>query len=404
MVKIQRTFQGLEAELRSTGAGRFSGAGFLMFWLVFWVVGEAFALGILGWGAWSLFTGQPPGAGHAPLETGPALFTGLFLLCWTAFWTFGGIMAWRELLRRLFGSDRLIARGDSLEVVHGYGLFSSRQTLPRDRLLRFYPPSPAGSGLAVETLDGVVPLARLGTPAQLAETAVAFNAEFKLSGKPSLDGNLPAGWRELTSPEGHPIYVQDPATRQRLAIVLWVLFAPFFVSTTYLFQAMLGRGSLGALAAILAAFTALLGWGAWRLGARREEWVPGRGRITLDLRRRGHRESLFTGDLLEIREDRDSDGDLGFKLVAVQSEARQQASLQTARKHEHVIASCSGDATELLSFGCLLARRCAIPLADRTTPAAKAEDLAVLQEKLAATGRLGRWAARLLGKLAPRPH
>lgn len=399
---LQRTFQGLETELRSRGGGRFGSAAFLTLWLLFWVVGEAFALGILGRGAWALVTGQPPGAGHAPLEVAPALATGLFLIFWTAFWTLGGVLAGHEWLRLLFGRDRLIARSDGLEIVRSYGLFRSRQRIATSDLVRFYLPYPARSGLAVETERGVETLTRFGEPAELEEIARAFNAEFMLDTAPRATGTLPRGWRLLSAPEGHDILVTDPVNRRRLGIALWIIFAPLALVSTYLILAATSQPTLTAFAVIGSAFAALAGWGAWRVSTQRDEWVPSSRGIALNRRRHNRANRVFTGDALEVREDRDSDGDASFSLLAVQTISREQATLQHARKFERAIASCTGDPSEMLAFGRWLAHHTQLPLTDRTTAAAKAADFEQLRGKLAATGRFGQWAANVLGKVGPR--
>src|SRR5213075_958612 len=95
-VTIERTGAGFEARLRITGFSRFFGVPFLTVWLLGWAAGEVFALCMLAVGAWSLLTGQPPGAGRAPLRPEVALPIGLFLLFWLALWTLGGVMAARE--------------------------------------------------------------------------------------------------------------------------------------------------------------------------------------------------------------------------------------------------------------------------------------------------------------------
>src|SRR5262245_32857685 len=102
---LERTNEGRELRLASRGAGRFLSAGFLAFWLCGWAVGETLVLFILVKGAIALFTGQPPEPGRAPLEAGPALMTGAFLLVWVTFWTFGGYAAIAEFLRLVFGED-----------------------------------------------------------------------------------------------------------------------------------------------------------------------------------------------------------------------------------------------------------------------------------------------------------
>ena|SRR5437879_893267 len=96
-MKLERTAAGLEAQLRSAGIGRFFGATFLAVWLVGWAVGEAFALWMLVVGGCSLLTGQPPEVGREPIRPELALPVGSFLLFWLTLWTFGGVMAVREL-------------------------------------------------------------------------------------------------------------------------------------------------------------------------------------------------------------------------------------------------------------------------------------------------------------------
>ena len=79
---VERTFGGLEVRLKPTGAGRFLSAGFLAVWLAFWAAGEAFALGVIGVGAWSLLTGNPPSPGHTPLAHAPAHAVGAKQATW----------------------------------------------------------------------------------------------------------------------------------------------------------------------------------------------------------------------------------------------------------------------------------------------------------------------------------
>src|SRR5882762_6825090 len=92
----ERTSQGWEIQFKSRGPARFLGAAFLGFWLCGWAAGESFAVWMLGKGALSLLTGEPPSSGGRPLPLGPTLGAGIFLLVWLSFWTLGGILALRE--------------------------------------------------------------------------------------------------------------------------------------------------------------------------------------------------------------------------------------------------------------------------------------------------------------------
>ena len=66
-------------------------------------------------GGRSLLTGRPIKPGHQPFAPKAALPVGLFLLFGLTFWTFGGLMALRELLRLLFGRDRILAAAGGLK-------------------------------------------------------------------------------------------------------------------------------------------------------------------------------------------------------------------------------------------------------------------------------------------------
>jgi hypothetical protein len=107
---------GYDARLRRTGIGRYIGASFLAAWLCGWAIGEAFVLWILIRGALALLSGEPPEPGRSPLEATPAVALGAFLLIWLAFWTVGGIAAGTQLLRELWGEDRLVLQPEGLAI------------------------------------------------------------------------------------------------------------------------------------------------------------------------------------------------------------------------------------------------------------------------------------------------
>lgn len=395
-MKIERTFRGLEATVKSKGPHRISGSIFLSLWLAMWALGEFFALWILLWGGWCMLTGRPPGAAKAPLETAPALATGLFLLVWLSIWTLGGVLAWRELLRNLFGSDQLCARAGELEIEHGYGLFRNRRSLPREQLIRFYLP-PSKKILSAQTTLGTVEIARLGTSEELTAIALALNTEYALSENATARGLLPESWREAVSLEGEPILIRNPVTRRRQAIAMWLIFLPIAFVTCYLFNAARHQHSLGAIAVIIGIAAGFAGWGTYRLTYCRDEWSLAPGRLVLQHRRRSSLQPRFTADALQLREEKDSDGDPWYRLLAVNSESFNAASLQNACKHERVLDSQTGDPAELRSFGLWLSHRCAASFSDRTTVKAKTEDFEKLKQQLAATGRFGKWASRMIG-------
>jgi len=391
-----RTFQGLEVTLKATGYGRFGGAAFLLVWLAVWVVGEVLVGWILIRGGWSLLTGLPPGEGREMLETAPALGAGVFLLFWLAFWTLGGVLAGRELLRLLAGRDRLVLRPDALMVERGFGLFRARQEISREQVRRFHGRA-HGNILFADTIRGGIELTRYGTAAEFDELAAALNADWKLSPDAPPGGVLPVGWNEMLAPEGDAILVKDPVVRRKQAAVAWFVFLLLAPVAAYILQASIAQLSLLALGAIVAVGAGFAGWGAYQLTYCRDEWVLGTGSMRLQRRSRGRAEPRFEAAALRLREEKDSDGDPWFKLVAVSAAASPALSLREARRHERVVMGVAGDPTEVRNLGRWLAQRCGLPLQDGTTAEAKAQETELLRAQLAASGRLGRWVARRLG-------
>ncbi len=95
-------------------AGDIFGVGFLCFWLCGWAVGEIFVLGALIVGVVSVFQG------NLPLNAS-ALCPGLFMVAWLGGWTFGGIMAMRQVwnMLRPLQPERLILTDHSLRYDPG---------------------------------------------------------------------------------------------------------------------------------------------------------------------------------------------------------------------------------------------------------------------------------------------
>jgi hypothetical protein len=399
-MKIERTTAGVEARLKIAGFGRFIGAAFLVFWLTGWVIGEAFALCMLTMGAWALLTGRPPEPGREPLAPEAALPLGLFLLFWLTFWTLGGVLAGRELLRLLFGRDRILAWPDGLEVEQKCGLFRSREKWPRDALRRFYR-KPGRGALCVESTGGTTELTRLGTVAERAELEQMLNAEFQLSAQPSSQGALPPGWCEISSPERDTVLVKDPATRRKQATVAWTVCGLVSSVALYLVSATQKQPGLWGMALSFVVIAALISWGAVWLSLGRKEWKLGKGRLILQRRFGQNRTSRFEAVSLELVEDNSGDGGPSYQLTAVAAGAPPQPCSYRMGKHRRTIFSQSDDPTEPRNLGRWLSQRCQLPLADQTTTEAKTIQLEALKAQLANSGRLGRVTLRLIERLAP---
>ena len=398
-MKIERTGAGLEVRLAGGGIGRFFSAGFLAFWLAGWAVGEAFALGILGVGGWSLLSGQPPGAGREPVRLASALPVGLFLLFWLSLWTLGGVMAGRELLRLLFGRDRICVTNDTLEIERSYGLFCSREKLPHDELRRVYR-KPGSAAICVETARGTTELTRLGTVTERAELQQMLNAELALAEQPAPDGALPETWCETISLEHDPVLVKDPAIRRKQAFTTWIIGAVIAAVTMYMISAALRQASFWPLAFILAIASALVAWGAIWLSFGRKEWRLGKGRLVLQRRFGANRTTRFEAAALELFEDTSGDG-TSYQLTAIAANAPPRLHFRSAGKHRRIIHSESDDPTVPRKFGQWLSQRCQLSFTDETTAEMKAKTLDDLKQQLAGSGRFGRLALRVLERLAP---
>jgi hypothetical protein len=380
--------------------GRFFSAAFLGFWLAGWTVGEGFAFWMLGRGARSLLTGEPLGAGHKSLGLEAALPVGLFLLFWLTLWTLGGVMAGRELLRLLFGRDRILMGHDTIEIEHSFGLFRWRDTLKRADLRRFYR-RPGSVALCVETARGTTELTRLGTPAERAELERTLNAEFHLAAQPAPAGTLPRGWCEVLSLERDPVLVKDPAVRQKQAWTIWIVCVFLALIPLYLLSAARQRPDLLAPVIFFVALAAAAGWEAIWLSFGRNEWRLDKGRLVLQRRFGQNRTPRFEAASLELVEDNSGDNGSSYLLTAVAAGAPARTRSHSVGQHRRTIHSQSDDPTGPRNFGLWLSQRCRLPFADLTTADAKAKELEALKQQLANSGRLGRVALRIVEGLVP---
>ena len=117
----ERTPDGCEVRLRPRGRARFVDAGFLIVWLSGWLIGEVVAVWLLAQGAITVVTGEP---GRGPLSTGVTAMAGTFLIVWLTLWTLGGIAATGELLRSLWGEDRMRVSGGTSILTRVRGPFA----------------------------------------------------------------------------------------------------------------------------------------------------------------------------------------------------------------------------------------------------------------------------------------
>jgi hypothetical protein len=211
---------------------------------------------------------------------------------------------------------------------------------------------------------------------------------------------LPEGWNEALAPEGDAILIKDPSRRKKQAMVLWVVCLSLAAVGGYVLFAATAPESLRMVGLIIAAGAGFAGWGAYRLSWCRDEWVLGAGRLRLQRRVRGRAQPRFEASALRLEEHSDSDGDLWYKLVALDAGASPLLPIREARRHECGVMSVAGDPTDVDNLGRWLAQRCGLPLEDATTAEGRAREAERLRQQLAASGRVGRWMAR---RLRPEP-
>ena len=399
-----RTIHGLEIRLRPRGAGRLFSAAFLAFWLCGWAAGETFAIWALVKGAIALLTGTPAEPGSGPPEVVPALGVALFLIVWLAFWTFGGIMAMRELLRLTWAEDLLIVHGGQLRVRQSTGPFRKTHEFGREGMRRFGL-SHRRDVLTLWTTTGNLELSSLGTPEERREAADLLRSELGVA--EAMDEAelpiLPDGWEETLTPEGERALVPSTkrrAMQARVASVITLMLLGIAVVI-----ARESPASAQALPFAIVVFTvaALIAWGAVWLARGRMEWVIGSGRITLRRRFGGSLKALFEARALEISVSKDGDGDEWFQLDAVgKAEEPTRAGVVTAQDTRRKILSTMHDPEDPRRLGAWLARATGVPLGDRSTAERSQADVAAMLAQLEQSGRLGKWLAGWAGRAVER--
>ncbi len=154
---------GWQVRVRARGWLRLFPAAFLGVWLCGWLLGEVFAarmlFGIVAprFGVEltpSLALGM--GGSSPPVAAGITVFLGV----WLAFWTFGGLMAMRELLHLIAGEEVVRWNEDGIEALRGVGPFKTTRRVKAEDLKQI---RVRAGRVEADTRRGRVVIATFGT-------------------------------------------------------------------------------------------------------------------------------------------------------------------------------------------------------------------------------------------------
>jgi hypothetical protein len=395
---VEHTTHGMQVSLKPRGPGRFFAAGFLAFWLCGWAVGEVLVLTALVLLVVSWVTVGPVGPFEETPEPVPTLVGAGFMLVWLIGWTFGGIMAIRQLLSQVWAEDLITAASGGLIVERRRGPFRSKLEVSSHLLRRIHVLTGHGK-LTAETDSGSVEISGLGTVDERKRAATTLGNYLGLDYEPEADessADLPKGWKEVISPEGQVVLVEDPEQRRKLARILAGLTAAGLVGSSMLVYRTLENLNALPLAAMICAATLGLAAGTNWLFRGRMEWRVGSAGLTLH-RRYGRRvREAFQARALELTVSSDSDNDRWYVLDALASETPGAMNAPESKKGRRRVYRAIHDPTEPRQLARWLSNRTGLPFTDRTTPEAREAHLAHLKEQLSEKGRLGQWAVRLI--------
>ena len=323
MAPAASPISGSAVSLRPSGISRYFAAAFLSLWLVGWVIGETFALGMLG-----MLLGSLSGAiseQHLPLSAGEWLSSGaagfviLFLLVWVTFWTVGGIAAITQLLRTLAGADDISVHAGGIELVRRGGPFHRVRTFDR-RSIRRVRMRHRDAALVADTASGTQVLTEFGTREERQAIHEWLRRQLGLDGQTAAsDAAPPAGW-EVTAADGGGTSLRKVVrrTRRARAVLAWLVMVAVSLGWFASLSPERPIGSIPALVLTLltACGAALTSWG-------RREWIVRPGQLTY--RRRfamWEWEQTFTNAHLEVTLNTDSDSDDHFSVVIKDGGAR----------------------------------------------------------------------------------
>ena len=358
MTRFEHTPEGLVVRVRPEGIGRFGGALFLCVWLCFWLLGEVTVLGVLASGVKVLLTGHEFSGQPRSIAAGPTLGVGAFLLVWVTFWTFGGVMAIAELLRIVSSEETLVVGPASLAIRRRRGPFTTSHSIPRADV-RNVRVSPRHRMLVLETHRRSLDLLRVPTPADEQQLLPAIRKELGIGTAPDGAAVLPDGWEETQTPEGDRVLVRDTRIRRKQALVLAAVAASFWAIALALAWTAMSRKPTLTPAIVLTILAALVGLWAYWLEAGRQEIKLGGERALVRRRWRGKVRELLVADRLELAVTTDSDGDVWYKLEAVNTGAFDPHPRKF--KERRTLSSAMNDSFEPTALGRWLAARTGMP-------------------------------------------
>lgn len=377
---------------RPVGPGRWFEALFLGVWLLGWLVGESFALAALGFGLRSVVMGLPLPGQLGPLALLPV---GGFLLVWVSFWTLGGVLAARQLLRCLWAEDSLTFTESHLEWCRQRGPFQRRRRLDWHALEavwlgRHGSAQPLLARVAGRQLE----LTALGSLEQRRQAAEQLQRALPEQAPARLP-LLPEAWECLEPSFSAPLLVPARRLRRRQALALSLLALPLDGGLLLLLRQAWDDPQLWPATLMVGALALAASWGAlWLIGGRRE-WRLESRRLVAQRRFAGGVRELFSARALALEESTDSDGDHWYALRACELEPAARSAVLCRALH---------DPAEPRALGQWLARRTAMPFHDQVPTeaeraAARQAAIQQLKQQLAASGRLGQWLATRLDRL-----
>ncbi len=304
--------------LRPRGVVRFFIAGFLLLWLCGWAAGEGFALWFVGAAIKGLL--RSGDATRALPNPGGFSAAGLlailaFISLWLALWTFGGIAALIELLRLLWGNDRLQFAPDRWSWTRGIGPFGVERSVD-PRTLTGVPLRRKGGTLCFERGAKRWTVTNGGTDADRAWIVEHFWLPIKPA--PAAVDELPEGWTTIPDSAGYDRLV-SPTVGKGCGCLLFgtivynVIFAGFAYRTNMLDSF---SGALGAVPFALVGLGLLALVVVGKIG--RFEWRVGRDMLVRHWSLLAWvSEKRVAPDSLRIGVSQDSDGDDHFTLSGI---------------------------------------------------------------------------------------